>query len=325
MVWSILGWTAALVAALLLILSWAVYCIAFRATKERGRGGFVMPDDDQYGPLRAKTEILYEKLKNRPFETVSIRSDGGLTLYGRYYHQADTAPVDIMMHGYRSSALRDFCGGFDLAWESGHNILLVDQRAHNRSEGRTISFGVQERLDCAAWARFIAQRVGPQVPVLLFGISMGAATVLMASALKLPENVRGIVADCPYSSPKAILCKVCGEDMHLPARVIWPLMVLGARLFGGFDPASSAAVTAVRRSRVPLLLIHGEADRFVPCAMSVEICHAAEDAGVPVRLLTVPNAGHGVSYLVDAEAYRGAVKAFMQRVLGSEADNGSCG
>lgn len=302
-------------AALLLILSWAVYRIAFRAPKGCGREGFVMPDDDQYGPLIPKTDILYKELAQRPYETVSIRSHDGLTLYGRYYHQKDGAPVALMMHGYHSNALRDFCGGFALAWERGYNILLADQRAHNRSEGRVVAFGIQERFDCAAWAHFAARRAGAQVPVLLFGISMGAATVLMAGALPLPENVRGIVADCPYSSAKAILCKVCGEDMHLPAKAAWPLMVLGARLFGGFDLQAASPVQAVQTCRVPLLLIHGEDDRFVPCTMSVEIAAAAEKAGVPVRLLTVPRAGHGVSFLVDPTAYRSAVTEFVEDAL----------
>ena len=312
---SVVLWILSVAAAVVLALSFAAYCAAFRAPKDCGKEGFAMPDDDQYGPLIPRTELLHKALAERPYGTAETVSFDDLVLRGRYYHQADGAPVAVMLHGYHSNALRDFCGGFALAWDSGFNVLLADQRAHGKSEGKTISFGVRERYDCLAWARYAAARAGENTPILLFGISMGAATVLMASELELPANVRGIVADCPYSSPEAILAKVCGGDMHLPVKAVMPFLALGARLFGGFGLRESSAVEAVRRSRVPLLLIHGEDDRFVPCSMAVEIANAAEEAGVPVRLLTVPNAGHGISYLVDAQAYTGAVKEFLRTVL----------
>jgi fermentation-respiration switch protein FrsA (DUF1100 family) len=140
---------------------------------------------------------------------------------------------------------------------------------------------------------------------------MGAATVLMASALPLPENVMGIIADCPYSSPKAVIQKVC-RDMHFPVRLTYPFLRLGARLFGGFSLSDEGAVDAVKESRVPILVIHGEDDRFVPCEMSREIAKAAPEK---VRLETFPGAGHALSYMLDPVRYRRVTAEFLQRCL----------
>jgi len=171
-----------------------------------------------------------------------------------------------MMHGYRGSAIRDFCGGAKLARALGHGVLLIDERAHGKSGGRTIGFGVTERWDCLSWTEEVRRRLG-DVKVILSGVSMGAATVLMASELPLPETVVGVVADCPFSSPEEIIAVVAGR-MGLPVRIAMPVIRLSARLLGGFNLREADAVRAVRSLKVPVLLIHGEDDRFVPCDMS---------------------------------------------------------
>ena len=160
-----------------------------------------------------------------------------------------------------------------------------------------------------AWAEYAAQR-WPGVPISLAGVSMGAATVLMASDLPLPEEVKGIIADCGYSSPRAIIKKVC---WNLPKyfRVLYPFTSFSAALFGRFDPDSGSALGAVSNTRLPILLIHGETDAFVPCEMSREIREACAS---PVRLETFPGAGHGVSYLSDPERYGRVVLAFLRSV-----------
>ena len=167
-------------------------------------------------------------------------------------------------------SLRDFSGGAYECISRGHNLLLIDQRAHGKSDGKVITFGIKERFDVKSWIDYSIHRHGENVKIMLYGISMGAATVLMASELNLPKNVVGIVADCPYSSPKAIIKKVTGE-MGLPATLFYPFIRLGALIFGGFDPSSAAPILAVKNTDIPILLIHGDADDFVPCEMSDEI------------------------------------------------------
>ena len=117
----------------------------------------------------------------------------------------------------------------------GYNLLAVDERAHGESEGTYITFGVRERHDVATWAAYAAMHFGPAHPLILDGLSMGAATVLMASELELPASVRGIIADCGFSSPYAIMKSVL--HWRCPWLVSGPLLALTGvftRLFGGF-------------------------------------------------------------------------------------------
>ena len=222
--------------------------------------------------------------------------------------------MDIGFHGYRSSALTDFAGGSELSFSMGHNLLLIDERAHGRSEGRTITFGIQERWDADSWVRYAVERFGADTEIILYGVSMGAATVLMAAGLDLPENVKGIIADCPYSSPKDIIRKVA-KDMHMPDRLSWPFVKIGGRVYGGFDVDETDAARAVKQAKVPILIIHGDSDSFVPCEMSDIV---SENPALITRC-TFPGADHGFSYLVDTPRYRKIVTEFMEKVLAPKA------
>lgn len=294
---------------ILLAGSYYAYRIAFYAPP-RGRDQVVKPNDPQYDPYREEMRRLFRQLSERPCEFVSITSRDGLKLSGRYYHVKDDAPLDIGFHGYRSHPFTDFSGGTELSVQMGHNVLLIDERAHGKSEGKTISFGIQERLDLLEWVNYAVDRFGEDVKILLYGVSMGGATVLMASDLPLPENVRGIIADCPYSKPLDVILHV-GKQRSLPDWLIRPFAILGARIYGGFDLLETDAERAVQNTKVPILIIHGEADHYVPCEMSELV--SANPAMVERH--TFPDAAHGISYLVDTPRYHKIVKAFVQKVL----------
>ncbi len=289
-----------------LAVSYAAYCIPFHHPG-RTESPYDLPPEEQYDPYREKMTELIRSMDGIPFEGVELTAFDGTKLFGRYYHVADGAPLQIQFHGYKSTGQRDFCGGNKLAREMGMNTLVVDQRAHGKSEGRTISFGVLERFDCLSWARYAAGR-WPGRPITLAGVSMGAATVLMASDLDLPAEVKGIIADCPYSDPGAIIRKV-GRDTMGPASILlYPFILLGARLYGGFSLTAASPVKAVRNAKVPILLIHGEDDRFVPCDMSREIYDACTG---PKTRVTVADAAHAISYILDPEKYENAVRQFI--------------
>lgn len=245
-----------------------------------------------------------------PCEEVTITSFDGCALFGRYYHVRDGAPLEILFHGYRSCAFRDCCGGHALSRKMGFNALVVDQRAHGSSGGTTISFGIREHRDCLCWVQYANKRFGNQTPIILSGLSMGAATVLMATALSLPENVSCVIADSPYSAPSAIIEKVC-EDRHYPVLLCRPFIHLGAWIYGHFRLDSCTAKDAVKSAKVPILLIHGEDDRLVPCSMSHEIAAASAS---PVTVQTFPLAGHGLSYMIDPVRYEKVVFDFLQTV-----------
>ena len=175
------------------------YRVVFTVPKGCTDDAHLMPKGEQYDKLRDKMLETVDAAEAIPFEDVFITTKDGLRLHGRYYETAPGAPVQILFHGYRSNALRDFSGGLQLALESGCNALLVDQRAHGASGGKCLSFGVLERRDCLEWIEYVNERFGRDEPVVPVGVSMGAATVLMASGLELPENVVGIIADCGYT------------------------------------------------------------------------------------------------------------------------------
>lgn len=262
-------------------------------------------DGSVYEPYREEITRLYRQIRDRECEPVTIFSDDGLKLYGRYYHIRDGAPLDLGFHGYRSRSFTDFAGGSELSFEMGHNLLLVDQRAHGRSEGRTISFGIRERWDVLSWVDYSRERFGEDIPIFLYGVSMGAATVLMASGLELPENVKAIVADCPYTRPIDIILHV-GKSNPLPQCLIRPFVILGAKIYGGFDLLETDAVTSVKNAKIPILIIHGESDHFVPPAMS-ELSHPK------LERITFPGADHALSFLSDTPRYRQIIRNFITR------------
>ena len=284
----------------------------FYMSEERKSRHWQLPKGEQFEKDYGRMNELIAEAEAVPFEEIGIHSRDGLKLYGRYYAIREGAPLMLLFHGYHGHALRDFAGAHKICRENGLNMIVVDERAHAKSGGHTTTFGVKERYDILDWIDYANARFGNGQPIVLSGISMGAASVCMASELDLPGNVKGIIADCPFSSPEGIIREVC-RNHGWPERILWPVAWLGARLFGGVDLRVSTAVGAVRHAKVPLLLLHGEDDQLVPCAMGREIFRAC---GSKRRIETFPGAGHGVSYLANPERYTQAVVGFVERVTG---------
>jgi len=249
--------------------------------------------------------------RQMPCQRLSVRSFDGLTLKASYYEYAPGAPIEMMFHGYRGNPERDLSGGVQRCFHAGRSCLMVEQRGCAESEGRTITFGIHERRDCLRWVEYVVEHFGPDVKIILTGMSMGAATVLMAAGEPLPPNVVGVLADCGYTTPREIIQKVMGE-MGLPVRLTYPLVKLGARLYGHFDLEEASPLDAMKRCKVPVLFIHGEADSYVPCEMSLRNYEACASRK---RLLTVPGAEHGLSCLVGQEQYMRALRDFFGEEL----------
>ena len=301
---------ASLIIILTLLISYYIYRTAFYSPPKK----HAKPDDpmegQQYHEVEENIRLATRVMAKFPFEPVTIESFDGTKLFGRYYHLKDGAPLEILFHGYRSCAFRDCSGGHALARKMGFNTLVIDQRAHGESGGRIITFGVKERLDCKRWIEYANHRFGSDTPILLSGLSMGAATVLMASELDLPQNVTCIMADSPYSTPSAIIEKVC-KDMHYPVALCRPFIHLGALIFGHFKLNACNAKDAVSHTRIPILLIHGEADHFVPCDMTNEIKAAGSGR---IEAYTFPGAGHGLSYIIDPLRYERVTYEFLSTI-----------
>ena len=307
MVWILMS--TACFAAIFLWGARFCYKLVFYNSNDAPQDVYEIPPGKQYEAVAEVMRQYIHDLEQLPFEQLCITARDGVHLAARYYHFKDGAPVQILFHGYRGSSVREYSCGNQMAAQLGYNSLVVDERAHGKSGDHTISFGIRERYDCVDWAKYARNRFGAQTPIILSGVSMGAATVLMASELDLPENVVAITADCPYSSPGAIIRKVC-RDGRMPAFLIYPFVALGALLFGKFRIWESSPVKAVRNTQIPILLIHGADDRFVPCAMSRRIYDACSG---PKQLEVFPDAGPGLSYLINTPRYRLIVRSFLQK------------
>lgn len=302
-------WIVLLLAAVLFVLHYG-YKLAFYY-EDPLESPYNYTDNDQTRSVRTVLDAAIAKFEAEPFEKVTITSHDGLQLQGRYYHYADGAPLEIMCHGYKGNAIRDFCGNWQVAKADGRNVLLIDQRCHGGSGGHTITFGILERKDVLNWIHWANDRFGT-VPVMLSGVSMGAATVLMVSGMDLPDNVKAVVADCPYDAPSNIIKKVLGQDMGMPVGIVYPLIRFGGMVYGRFNLNAFSPVEAVRKTKLPILLIHGDDDRFVPYPMSENI-HAA--APEKITFHTVPGAGHALNYMTDPATYEAVLREFTGKHL----------
>lgn len=298
-----------IIAIILLLICLGCYIRVFFSPLPGQNDFYVIPDSEQYRPQKEMMREMIKDFAVKDFEKVEIVARDGLRLSGRCYEAGEGKTVDLCFHGYRSTSVRDFCGGAEIPLELGHGVILPDQRSHGESGGHTISFGIKERYDVLSWIDYVLCRFGEDTEINLYGISMGAATVLMAAGLELPENVKHIVADCPYSSPAGIIKKVC-RDLRLPVGLVYPFIRAGALIFGRFDLEAVTAEQAVKSAKVPILLIHGEDDRFVPCEMSEEIRRANPEL---ICRHTFPGAAHGISYVVDKPRYQTLAKDFLCR------------
>ena len=309
--WSLFGISAFLILAVFLI-AYICFRIAFYVPKKRPlREEFQIPEGEIYQPYREQMISWMKEVRAIPHEDVSIKSFDGLTLRGKFYEYAPGAPIELMFPGYRGSAERDLCGGVQRCFALKRSALIVDQRACDDSEGTVITFGVKEHKDCLAWVDFMVEHFGPDVKIILTGISMGASTVLMAAGRPLPSNVIGVLADCGFTSAKDII-QVVIRVMKLPPKLAYPFVKLGAKLFGHFDLEATPAVEAIKHCRLPVILFHGDADDFVPCYMSIENYEACPSTK---KLVTIPGAGHGLSYLVAPDAYLNALSEFFDPLL----------
>ena len=308
--WLIVFLIAAAAAAVVAAIAYICFRMAFYAPPKScpDSEAIILPEGKVYEPhYPAMTEWIRET-RAMVREEVFITSFDGLRLRGCFYEFAPGAPIELMVHGYRGTAERDLCGGVQRCFSIGRSCLLIDQRAAGGSEGSVITFGINERRDCLMWVDFLVRRFGPEVPIILTGISMGASTVMMAAGEPLPPSVVGVIADCGFSSAREIICKVITQ-LKLPCRLAYPFVKLGARLFGHFDLEETSALEAMGRCRIPVFFIHGEADDFVPCSMS-RACYAA--CAAPKHLFTVPGAGHGLGYVQDPQGYVRQLAAFSR-------------
>ena len=258
----------------------------------------------------ARLQNAAQVLEQQPHEAVSLTGHDGICLTAHWFCKPEAKRVILAMHGWRSGWSHDFGLATEFFFQHNCSVLLPEQRGQGCSGGDFMAFGLLERYDCLRWLHWLNDHGCSGLPVYLFGISMGAATVLMTAGLPLPDNVRGIIADCGYTSAGAVWKHVADRNLGIRFR----LYRMGAnalckkRLHMGIDDYSCPQ--AMADCPVPVLFIHGDADRFVPVEMTYENYAACT---APKDLLIVSGAAHGMSFFTDEDAYCRAVTRFWDR------------
>lgn len=273
-------------------------------------------DWEKYFPLMEERK---EYVMAQPHRDVYITAFDGLKLHATYFPslKSDSRKAVICFHGYTGEGLSNHIAIADYFLKHGYAILLPDARAHGESEGEYIGFGCLDRQDALGWVKWLIAECGQDIRIMLHGTSMGGATVLMTSGLNLPANVRGIVSDCGFTSPKEVFTHVLNHMYHLPAfPAIQGADFLNKR-FAGYGMDECNAKYEVRKAKVPILFIHGSADTFVPCSMCHEIY---ENCSSPKRKLIVEGAAHAESYYKDMDAYEKALDEFAMEIFKTDTE-----
>lgn len=303
------------IAAFLLLLAflaaYEMYDAVFCYPPKRRLDAHCIPDSELYRAHRDRMLECVEDMERTSFEEIRILSTDGLQLYGRLYQFGEDAPLIIFFHGFHGIYAWDGYGFFRLCKENGINILMADARAHGKSGGNVITFGIMERCDCKSWAEYAMKRFGKDTDVFLAGVSMGAASVMMSSELGLPENVRALIEDCGYSEPAAII-KETIQAMKLPVAPFYQLIKFCAHVFGHFDLESADAVQALEQSAIPTLFIHGEQDSIVPLSMEEELYKACK---AKKRRVQIAGANHANSAMTDYETYEKEILQFIAQIV----------
>ncbi len=252
-------------------------------------------------------------MKANKYEVVYIASKDGLRLHGYFFRAVPSADKTVILaHGYNSKGLH-MHGFAKLYYEKwGYNVLVPDARAHGESEGKYIGFGWLDRKDYIKWINKAIELTGGKSSIVLHGISMGGATVLMTTGESLPEQVKAVVSDCAYTSAYDELSWQMDRIYHLPAFPLLNSTSLMSRIIAGYFFKEASALEQVKKTRLPILFIHGGSDSFVPHEMAKRLYDAA---ACGKELLIIPGAGHGLASVVDSEKYETCVYDFLKRYI----------
>lgn len=250
----------------------------------------------------------YDRMASMPHDRLSLKSEDGLTLRARYYPNGASKRVAVTVHGWRSAPWWDYGGTFEMLYNAGYAVLAISQRALFESDGRYVTYGVREQKDLRDWISLLLKRYGDDLSIALFGVSMGATTVLLATGERLPKQVKCAVSDCAFTDA-ASLFRTTAKGWLPISRLCVDLVL---RLHCGVSYFRSNAVKAVAGSVTPTFFIHGDADEVVPYPMMEKLYRAC---AAPKECRTVPGALHGEAYATDPEGYAAHILPFLARYM----------
>ncbi len=263
--------------------------------------------------LKPEVQELVDQIsQTHPEELIGFTSFDGLQLKAHYFAgNHDCHIYALLVHGYHEQAyaMMPYAAHF---MAQGYHVLMPDLRGHGASEGDYVGFGYHDHYDIQGYIDLLRER-DPEAKIFLFGVSMGAATVMMAAGDFLPDNVKCVIEDCGYTSAWQQCCYNMHTIYHLPAFPFLTLTNWVLKLRHHYSLKEAAPIRSVAKAVVPMLFIHGDQDAFVPFSMLdplYEACSSAEK-----EKLVMPGAVHATSYQTDAKLYWNTVDAFLQRYL----------
>lgn len=304
--------TALIVLAVLLAVAAGALAFAgnylFRFALDPRFGGMISSYEEGDLVLEGKYAWFAESSQDR-----WLTSHDGLVLHGLYLPRGDGHKYAVICHGYGS--IPQYGGGFAAKfYEMGYSVLAPAARAHELSEGRYAGMGWPERRDIVAWANTIVEQ-DPDAEIVLFGVSMGGATVMMtAGEADLPPNVKCAIEDCGYSSVWDEFAGQLQELFGLPTFPVLDAASLVTRVRAGWSFREASAAEQLKKTSLPMLFIHGEDDTFVPYAMLDVVYDAC--ASTDKERLSIPGAAHGGAAGTDPELYWSTVEAFLDKHIG---------
>ena len=246
-----------------------------------------------------------------PVKRTMTSRDGYTLVAAEFPVETDSHKWAVVLHGYTGWKEEMYPYALQY-WKQGYHLLVPDLRCQGESEGDFIGMGWTDRLDVLDWIGLILER-DPEAEIVLHGQSMGGACALMMSGMEeLPENVKAIVSDCAYTDAYSMFRQDIRDWFGLPAFPLVDSANLALQVRGGYDLKKASALEAVKRTSVPILIIHGDSDKMI----SVDMAYALYEAAAGEKeLLIVEGAGHAQARDKDPETYDGAVFAFLEKHL----------
>lgn len=239
-------------------------------------------------------------------EDLYINSFDNLKLHALFINN-NTNKTIICVHGYKAKdGLYDFGMSAKFLNSLGYNLLFVDNRAHGLSQGKYIGFGVLDSVDVNSWVDYLVTNMN-QETIILYGMSMGAATVMNAQNNK----VKAIIADCGFASGYDEVVYQIKKMYHLPPFPIIPISNVLLKLLAHYSLKEKEAYKSIKNYKNNLLIIHGSRDHFVPTRDAYKIF---DNATCHKRILIVPGASHAKSYLKDTKLYEQTIKEFLDEI-----------
>lgn len=277
---------------------------------KRKKGGSETENTEQIAEYKDIIEEGKEWIKQQKKKTVYMKSRDGLILAADLIMSKESKGVIILSHGYRSTPFSDFSCIAKYYYDKGYSLLLIYHRACGKSQGKYITFGVKESEDIADWAHWTSKRFGKRQDIFLHGLSMGSTAVLMACDSNLPDEIRGIIADCGFTTPRDIFKHLIEKDYPIMVLPLLSVMERIAKKKAHFSFSEKSTIVALERNKIPVLFVHGDQDDFVPTKMTYDNYNACESEK---EIIIIQGAKHGMSYLIDSKRCQKVLDSFLEK------------